>query len=778
MWQLAVVLAVAQLPAGEGYRRIYAPRDAAAAAWIDLSQHVPLHQQATQWYVWVPDHLNSKEYRAIVNGAVNQIISTAGAIIKPVECAGGRLLRYDLEELNGRKKDFDRVWSELQKIGGEEPYFHQPRSFQKAEEYKRVSVAPYLASDGRWYDYKHEKIHRYGKTEFGLHAGGAGPLRLLSTQTGDNQLPICRADFLLATAWNSITVGGVAGHYYQLAGIGATLDDFLKQVGADPKTAEQLRSDQRIVMVSGVTGKWRRVDAFFAVGVRPEDGPSLFTITRDIKDRDTDARRHPLLNLLEFEDQAREAIAAKRNGLHLFLLTNGKGERQDSAPDDIAAWHNSPHVTKRLSAGISCMECHGGNRGYNPTENFVRDLARRGLAPVGDLTAKDAYADILDRLRGLYDGDLDLPLRTAAAGYSLAVDRATGGVFGAKSVEGYSAATFKAYSNYFGKVYARQFLQELGYDCEEKDSLTLLSKVIPPVADEDGRLGALRLGLPILRGDVHEVYYEAALRDALRPETGAYDPPVEQPPPRDPRKLPLPIQSPKPKPAGKALVPKGVFGAAEPGASNGVPGPPVAVDRGGPVAADKRGAVTHVVARSVAVDRTTVVFRNDLAMVDRRRSEETPRSQPAPSQGQGRLPFGGAAHANRPSGVAVPPAGQQTERLSSSSNPANAVAEPAPRVAIVPLDEPSKATPKPPYRVEYVQGEPGLEIHGLPGSVVYYYHNYAGRVNDRGVLWSTTRALTAGGQEWRDYEIWLQTNGKWKLAKVDLKPRTRIVVTF
>ena len=34
-------------------------------------------------------------------------------------------------------------------------------------------------------------------------------------------------------------------------------------------------------------------------------------------------------------------------------------------PPDVAAWPNSPHTTKRLTAGISCLECHGGNRGYN-----------------------------------------------------------------------------------------------------------------------------------------------------------------------------------------------------------------------------------------------------------------------------------------------------------------------------------------------------------------------------------------------------------------------------
>ncbi len=776
MWGVILVLAVAQLPAGEGYRRVYAPRDAAAAAWIDLSQNVPTHRHATQWYLWIPDHLNNKEYRAVCNGAVNQIISTAGQIINPVECAGGRLLRYDLAEIVPRKKDFDRVWAELQRMGGEEPYFHQPRSYTEGEEYKRVAVAPYLASDGKWYDYKYEKIFRYGKTEFGLHAGGAGPLRLLSTQAGDNQLPICRADWFLAAAWNSLTVGGVIGHYYQLAGIGATFDDFLRQVGADPKLVESLRSDQRIVMVSGVTGKWRRVDAFFAVGVRPEDGPSLFTVTRDIKDRDTDARRHPLLNLLEFEDQAREAIAAKRNGLHLFLLTDGKGNRQDSAPDDVAAWANSPHVTKRLSAGISCIECHGANRGYNPTENFVRDLARRGLAPVGDLASRDAYADLLDRLRGLYDGDLELPLKTAANGYALAVDRATGGVFGARSVEGYSSATVKAYNGYFGKIYARQFLAELGYDCEEKEAATLLGKVIPPASDEDGRIGALRLGLPILRSDVHEIYYETALRDALRPDTGAFDPPTEQPPTREPNKQRAPVQPPKPKPASK-LVPKGAFGAAEPSRGNdGVPSSPVVADRGGPVAAAEKGGVNDGL-ESRGPDARFTVAGDRLAMADRRRLEEAERGQGAPRESQSRLPAGHSVDANGSGYQTLPQAGQQRRGIFGRWRTVEPAAAPAKPVTIVPV-EPSKATPHPPYRVEYVQDEPGLEIHGPPGAVVYYYSSYGGRINAAGRMWSTTNALTQGGQSWPEYEIWLMANGQWKLAKVDLKPGVRIVVVF
>ena len=539
------------LPAG--VKRMFAPRDAAIAAFLDAGS-LPKEQREYGFYVW--DHLHTKESAAVFCFTVNAVMSRNTRTVLPRKIADGRLLWWSFHDLAPRKQDFDKLVAEWEKLTDVEPYFRQPiekavKKYKKEQRTRKVTkqvkvpLPQYGQGTYRLETQTVDEVYEVDiedttavKTEPGIHAGGAGPLRLLSEFTRLN-MPIVRGDWFLATAWSSVEVDGIHGRYYEFAGIEKSKDPnksdedlFFESIGADPKAVKRLRSDQRTVMISGVTGKWRQVEAFFGIGTRPEDGGQLVTITHDIKDNEVGAKRHPLLNLIQFEDQAREIIAAKRNGLHLFVLTDGNGKLQAEAPPDVAAWPGSPHTTKRLISGISCVECHGGNSGFNPVENYVRDLARRGAFPVFDFATKADARDVLDRLRGLYDGDLLLPLQSAGLGYANAVDRATWGVFGPKSVQGASAETVRLYSDYFGRLTAARVLREIGYECDDKTAKAAISEIVPPSADEDGRIAALRLGLPIKRHDLHEVFYEIALRDVLKPKKIAADFPQPAEPPK------------------------------------------------------------------------------------------------------------------------------------------------------------------------------------------------------------------------------------------------------
>ena len=128
-------------------------------------------------------------------------------------------------------------------------------------------------------------------------------------------------------------------------------------------------------------------------------------------------------------------------------------------------------------------------------------------------------------------GELNLPLKAAGNAYAHAADQATDFVWKERSVEGATAEIFRIYRDYFQQVTAERLLRELGYNVESskfriqgnlepgtffEPATAALAKIVPPVADEDGRIGSLRLGLPILRSDVHEVFYEMALRELLR----------------------------------------------------------------------------------------------------------------------------------------------------------------------------------------------------------------------------------------------------------------------
>lgn len=587
MWALAISIVIGGPSPPPGLRAIVAPRDAAQVAWLDLSANVPRDRQAYQFYVWNnagPGNIGTLETAATLNFLMNAVLSQSGTIIDPTfvyaEAAPIKpeakakpplLLRYDLKFLLADPKKFERVWDELQKLAEVEPYFHQPSSYDSQHhrtflrdgsrahgvgdrdghdqasrlagvEWIKVPIKPYKASDGQVYDYEWKRKAIVRRVEFGLHAGAGGPLSLLSDEAGHNLLPIVRGDWWVATAWDSQTINGVKGSYYQLSLTGETLDEFLEQAGADAKLIAKLGSDQRTAMISEVTDKWRQIEAFYGSGVRPEVGPSLITVTHDIANKDSDAKRHAYLNLLAFLARAKEAIAAKRNGLHAFILTNGDNKRQDAAPPDVAAWPGSPHKTKELTCGISCIECHGQNRGYNPTENLVREGYALGFAPIADLTfevngKRLNGVEVQQLLRDKYDGELNLPLREAGNAYAKAVDRATWGLFGERCVERVSAETVRLYREYHERVAADRLLHEIGFELVDakavraaaqrlveakklepeallvKDDHALaLATIVPPAADEDGRIGLARRGKKLKRGDVHEVFFEMALR--------------------------------------------------------------------------------------------------------------------------------------------------------------------------------------------------------------------------------------------------------------------------
>lgn len=484
--------------------RTYSARDIAALAAADI---ITAPNAATSFYIWNMD--GTKKAAAAVNFTVNAVMSSATGMVHPV-FVGRRydLLRYDLLQIAPRRKDFVRLWNVIAQMASVDPYFHQPGG---KIAWIKTPVKRYRASNGKWYDFKYVKGN--SGFQFAVGSGGAGPLQLISTLTNNNPLPIMRHDWFIASAWQTVDIDGIVGRYYELTGItGKSHDQFIEMAGGNRKIVQNLRADQRAVLIGGPTGNWRMIEAFSGI-VRPEYGPSVITNTYDIADDEVDAKNHPFLNLIKFKFRAIESIAAKQNGLHRFALFNGKGVLQDEAPPDVASWPNSPHTTKRLIAGVSCIECHGGNRGYNPVKNYVLELHEKGFDPVRDLNAGKGLADAWDRLQGLYLGDLSVPLKLAGNAYASAVDRATWGAFGSSSVEGVSAEVVRVYNGYFDLIDASAILRELGYKVAKENALRRFGEIVPAVADEHGLVAMLRLGLPIKRGDLHLVFFELTLRE-------------------------------------------------------------------------------------------------------------------------------------------------------------------------------------------------------------------------------------------------------------------------
>jgi hypothetical protein len=315
------------------------------------------------------------------------------------------------------------------------------------------------------------------------------------------------------------------GIYYKLLGLernpaqGTAQDAFFAKFGYDPVAVAKLRADQRVAMFkSKVTGRPRRVDFFRGQGVRPDSGTGLGTITFDIAEEDVGPDFDPIRNLLVFKDRAREVIVERANGLHAFALFNDKGELQESAPDKVVKDHTIPvPYPARLQPAISCLRCHGPFDGWQPAPNDVKLMLAGYLNVFDDLADKKGIIpDTLDRLAGLYAGDLSKALRRGRDDYSDAVYVVTGGQTVPQAAANI-AAVFLDYN--YTDVDAAMACRELGYSVPADKAIYYLNVILPPlakdivgIAPEDPILGALKVGLKVQRYQWESVYADAAFR--------------------------------------------------------------------------------------------------------------------------------------------------------------------------------------------------------------------------------------------------------------------------
>lgn len=515
------------------------PADAITYALADLSQ-MPKVDQPFQRYIWIPD--GDPQKIAVMKYVMNLAVSKASVLVSPTVVAEGKLLRWDMRALaprDGQYATLYTLWEEL----AYEPYFHIVKTtaeslptnavqiesrqddppgslrFKIGDQlfYKSPGNEFFILQNNRWVrrqlEIKVDRVATYG-AHVGLEQG------VMLQGLSQSNACVVRYDFFLVKALS--TVDG--GMYYRFAGIernpkeGTAQDAFLKSLGASEALVQALRSDQRAAMFrSNVTGKPRRIDAFYGVGVRPGSGTGLITMTHDMIDNDINPRSDPIRNLLNLNDQAREVIAERPNGLHIFALFDGQGALQDEVPPNIARDHTipSPH-TARLQAAIGCIRCHGPDEGLKPFNNEVQTMLAGLLDVFGDVSSRDQIPDQLDRLAGLYAGDLTKPVRRARNDYSDAVFRVTGGM----TVPQVSARVSDIYGDYvYRQIGAFEACYELGYLVPKDRATYYLNQILPPlpqdvvgVSPEDPIIGALKAGLRVNRYQWEQVYPDAAFR--------------------------------------------------------------------------------------------------------------------------------------------------------------------------------------------------------------------------------------------------------------------------
>lgn len=462
---------------------------------LEYLEKVPPAERPFKRFFWVPGA--NLDRVAALTFVLNEAVSHAPVEMRPLVYK--EVVIADLRQLSSSTAQLKKTVAVLESLAVREPYFTVRAAINGKD---AIAVpAPHLGPDGV----------------------------LLSQQTA-SAVPIFHYGWFVRLATTTLD-GGV---YYDLRGIkGMKQAEYLASRGASEEQVASLQSDERsAIAFSLVTGKPRRIDVFRAAGVRPSRGTGLVSVTHDIRDGDIKADEHPLRNLLTFKDAAREVILELPSGFHEYTLFDGNGNLQNSAPDDIVVDHLVPApYTKRLQGMISCVRCHGADEGWKPFGNDVKAALGGGN---GNL---DVFADAnggvdqiaaIQRLAGLYSGDLSLALKLGRNSYQDVVFRTTGG----RELTAVSKSVADTFADYaYTLVTPLVACRELGYEITPvKDGDTAggavqLQRILPPVDPgngtptlEDVTIGLLKRNVPVTRIDWEFVFAEAALRVARATE--------------------------------------------------------------------------------------------------------------------------------------------------------------------------------------------------------------------------------------------------------------------
>lgn len=499
-----------------------------------------------QRYVWIPPWADAK-WIPSVNFAVNTAASHATTLQLGTPIANGWMLRYDLRRLAPVPKQFDTLRSVWDGLATQDPYFHIPATNTGLA---AAVISPHLAQEQ------------------------AVALAGLSISTG----AIYRADFLLVKMLSTLE----GGKYYDFlqvprqsrkradGSVATPQDDFLASLGVFEEVSQNISGDQRSALFrSNVTGKPRRIDVLHGVG----RGGTLATITHDIADEDIAAGQHPIRNLLAFKDRAREIIVERSNGTHAFILTDANGNFQDSAPDNVVRDHTVPPPhTSRLQPAISCVRCHGPFDGMQPFGNDVQKLLASNIDVFADLGTGLSREQAIDRLAGLYAGQLDTPdgpIGRARRDYSAMMYRLTGGVdpftddLDSSIAANLSAHVSQVFSSYhYDIVTPERACVELGLLVEAGQGakgLNYLLGELSQAAVVDPIVGSLRAGISVNRREFEPVYVDMALQaEARRTGKSVSEIRPVQKPITSEKPVVEPVEQPQPqKPQPKSPTKKG-----------------------------------------------------------------------------------------------------------------------------------------------------------------------------------------------------------------------------
>lgn len=486
--------------------------DAVAWAVQDLLLR-PASARPFTRYLWVPPW-GDVSWHHVNSFLVNSAVSQSANIILPDGTAGGWLIVWDLSRLAPKDADLKRLLLTWDALAVGEPYFHVKLPAGHAK-----PCRTYQHIDGRTYNARH----------FVPAPHVAEGYAILEAET-ISFAPLLRADYFL----RRLTTSFDDGLYYHFAGFirdghKLTEAEIFRTVGLDVLLSRAVEGDDRAGMFqSGVTEKPRIVE-------QVQGAVGRARITYDVFDEDVSAERHAIYNLLDGPEKSRgkEIIFERANGLHGFILTDGKGQLVTEAPPQLAADHRLPEPkTRRLSPPLSCIRCHASESGVRTVRNEVPALLAEpadGFDLLDDLSSKAGRVATVDRLAGLYGaGDkFQQGIFASRLAYADAVWTATrgAGVHDSEQVvPKVSGLLVEQVGDYLyprspieGPVNADRAALEWGYKVEPGKGAAFLSQVLKPgkvdvlidgqpVAFADPGIRALQRGLTIRRADMERIY--------------------------------------------------------------------------------------------------------------------------------------------------------------------------------------------------------------------------------------------------------------------------------
>ena len=526
----------------------------------DLWLSVPYHEQPYQRYIWIRDG-RLQTFKAIAL-ALNYI-STAPTPYPPVAVGKDRLLlaRVDVRNYSSpfnyaARQSWIDAWEELRfepalnllftrdtlKFNFGVEVVKQKKRVVK-EEWDKQDVPPYKADDGQTYTKKWVKREVVSYVDVDIIAD-EDVLRQVNVDAVDPDL----VSFLIDRTYSQaplVTHGYFAvrslrtlqqvdkGKLFQtlLSGLynkfkfipqnskkGTDEDNLFAQLGigdvkagitADRLFERGLASRARVYIdKSGVTERERICEFFWSLTGEVTETQPLITQTLDLDVQTFDLGDDLLANLLRPRAKGKEIIYTDANGFPGFFAANGDGKILDQVPDTVIAGDRStPHNTV-LEAGISCIRCHGTDRGLRTVRNDIRKVTGAFSDIFGDFSRFPVFRPGMTRQQqdevsiifALYKGDPELKtLPRARNDLGNAYVRVVGQWEDKPGpqldiVSKGSAAIAEIFDHYlFDGVTAVDALRDLGI---EPDGYSVLGARIPDVKAAGEHLGRLLPPLP------------------------------------------------------------------------------------------------------------------------------------------------------------------------------------------------------------------------------------------------------------------------------------------